>query len=637
MNFPYLFKPGDIGACRLRNRIIMSLYPTRYAADGKAGQKLVEFYRARARGGAALIVLDCPCLDYPRAYAVPHQLRMDTDEHVRSLTGLIDAVKSEGARVFMQLNYPKERSVAKPTPGARQIGDKWLAPLVDTMSIDEAYEILDIMVRGAAKAKEIGYDGIEIQASYGELISQLLSPLLNTRTDALGGSLVNRSHFLIQLIQQVKEQSGEDFPVMVKLVCDEFVEGGLDAAEAVTIAQWAEKAGADAIVANAGNKKNKFRTIPPFDSPPAPLAHLATRIKSVVGIPVVAIGKINRPAVAEEIIQTGKADFVAMARPLLADPELPRKAAAGRLDEIRPCVTCLEDCAGKGAEGIGRCCTVNPFAGHEYAWIISPAPSKKRVLVIGAGPGGMQAALVAGQRGHEVQLWEQSAQLGGQIRFANMAPFKEEMAGILNYLKNALQNSPIVVRLGRPVRASGVVAFEPDVVIVATGSRPGLPNIPGIDTARVVQARDLYDGPWPAGDRVLVIGGGDIGCETAEWLAASGRQVNIVEITPRVLSRMKNIPRERLMARLVEKKVRIYIETKVVSIAACNVHLKKKDGQEFKLAADLVVLCINAHPEDDLFHELQGKIKEVVAVGDAASPGNLGTALRNATEAALKI
>ena len=195
----------------------MSLYPTRYAADGKAGQKLVEFYRARARGGAALIVLDCPCLDYPRAYTVPHQLRMDTDGHIRSLTGLIDAVKSEGARVFMQLNYPKERSVLRPIPGARQMGDTWLAPLVDTMSIDEAHEILAIMVQGAAKAMDIGYDGIEIQASYGELISQLLSPISNTRTDVLGGSLENRSYFLIQLIQQVKEQTGGGFPVMVKL------------------------------------------------------------------------------------------------------------------------------------------------------------------------------------------------------------------------------------------------------------------------------------------------------------------------------------------------------------------------------------------------------------------------------------
>ncbi len=615
----------------------MPLYPTKYATEGKTTPKMVEFYRARAGGGVALIVLDCPCLDYPRAYKGSHQLRIDTDEHANDLTGLLDTIKSEGAKVFMQLNYPRERAVKQQVPGAKQKGDMWIAPLASTMSVEEAHEILEIMARGAVKAKDIGYDGLEIQASYGDLVSQLLSPLLNTRTDELGGSLENRSHFLIHLIQQVKGLTGKDFPVLVKLVCDEFVDGGLGIKEAMKIAARAEKAGADAIVANAGNKQTKYRTIPPLESPVAPLADLAAQIKSVVKIPVVAIGKINRPDVAEDIISQGKADFVAMARALVADPDLPRKAESGNLADIRPCVACLADCADKGVEGIGRCCTVNPFAGREYAWNPTPARQKKKVLVIGGGPGGVQAALIASQRGHEVGLWEQSDQIGGQIRFAHIAPFKEEMAGILNYHKNCLEKSPVTIRLGQQTNDSDIAAFNPDVVIVATGSRPGLPPIAGIDADFVVQARDLYETGPLAGDKIVIIGGGDIGCETADWLAGPGKQISVIEIAPAVLARMKNIPKERLLARLSEKSVHLYEETQVISIEEKIVRLKKKDGSEFMLEADLVVIGIDAQPEDSLFHTLRGKVKEVIAVGDAAAPGNLGAALRNATEMALKI
>jgi len=626
-----------MGPCVLKNRIIMPLYPTKYATESKPNPKMVAFYRARARGGAALIVLDCPCLDYPQAYKGPQQLRMDTAEYVHGLTELLDAIKSEGTKAFMQLDYPRERSLTQQIPGATPKGDGWVAPLATTMSLNEAEVILETMARGAAKAREIGYDGVEIQASYGEFISQLLSPLSNTRSDKFGGSPANRSSFLIRLIQRVKALTGDGYPVMVKLVCEEFVPGGLGIQDALEIARRVEQAGADAIVANAGNKQTKFRIIPPLDSPFAPLAQLAAHIKSVVNIPVVAIGKINRPDVAEDIIGRAQADFVAMARALVADPDFPRKAESGNAADIRPCVACLEDCAGKGVAGIGRCCTVNPFAGHEYDWQVSPAREKKKVLVIGAGPAGIQAALIASRRGHKVELWEQSDQLGGQIRFAHLAPFKEEMAGILNHLIHCLNKSSVMVRPGQRATESEITTLGPDVVIVGTGSKPGLPPIPGIDVDFVVQARDLYLTGPPAGDKIVIIGGGDIGCETADLLAAPGRQVSVVEIAPHVLARMKNIPRERLLARLSEKGVRIYEETRVIAVEDQKVRLNNRENREFMLEADLVVIGINAQPENALVHQLKGVIKEVIAVGDAASPGNLGAALRNATEIVLKI
>jgi len=614
----------------------MPLFPTKYATGNKVNQKMTEFYRTRAKGGVGLIVLDCPCLDYPRAYKGSHELRFDQEEYASGLIELINIIHNGSTKVFMQLNYPKERSFNKEVPGAKKKGDKWVAPLANSMSLEDADEILEIMTNGARRARETGYDGVEIQASYGDLIAQLLSPALNKRDDELGGFLENRARFLTRLITKVKDAAGEDFPVMIKLVCDEFVPGGLNIDDAQKVALLVEDAGADAIVANAGNKSTKFVTIPTHDSLPGPLVDLASKIKDKVHIPVIAIGKINSPDLADEIIRKGDADFVAIARALVADPDFPRKAESGMTDKIRGCIYCLEDCAEKGVPGIGRCCTVNPFAGLEYLWKISPASEKKKVIVIGGGPSGMQAAIIADQRGHEVELWEQN-QLGGQVRLASKAPFKEEVSEVLRYLKYCLDNSGVKLRSGYRAKADDIVSLDPDVVIVATGSREGSPDIPGIDSDLVVFAREIYEQNYDLGKRIVIIGGGDIGCETADLLSKDDRKISVVEILPKVLCKMKKIPRERLLSRLVEKGVKIFTETQVTSIEKNKVNMVKKDGEKFIIEADKVIVAIQAKPEDSLLHQLKDKVKNVIAVGDAKIPGNIGSALRSATEAALKI
>jgi len=440
---------------------------------------------------------------------------------------------------------------------------------------------------------------------------------------------------------------------MVKLVCDECVPGGLNPDDGAKIAVMVQQAGADAIVANAGNRSTKFFTIPGQESPAAPLVKLARKIKSVVDIPVIAIGKIGDPKLAEFIISENKADFTAMARALVADPDLPLKARQGRYKDIRPCVYCLEDCADKGVEDIGRCCAVNPFAGLEYLITVKPAGKRKKVLVAGGGPAGIQTAILADQRGHDVTLWEKDQQLGGQARLMSMAPHKKEMEKVLDYLIHTLESGDTKVKFGQKADRAGILEFKPDTLILATGACPIIPGFPGINSKHVIAAREIYqtgkdlvdqilrvDGRTGSDDHqrnIIVVGGGDIGCETAEWLAGPEKKITIIELQDVLLNRMKKIPKDRLLRRLRLNRVHTLTRTRLTAIHNGYIEVIGVDGSEYKIDADIVVLALPSLPDKSLSESLKDRFSGIFRVGDAAAPSNLGNALRSAVKTALEI
>jgi 2,4-dienoyl-CoA reductase-like NADH-dependent reductase (Old Yellow Enzyme family)/thioredoxin reductase len=613
MEFTKLFQPGVIGGVQIRNRIVMAPMGTHFAeADGSVGERVINYYVARALGGAGAIMVEASFPTFGR----DTRIYLADDRFIPGLKRLSDAIHGAGATAFIQIHPGRGRFDTVQAVSCAKLRVPGSGAMARALRTEEVEQRVAEFGEAALRARKSGFDGIEVHGGHGYLVADFLSSRTNKRTDKYGGSPENRARFAVELIRAAKERAGKDYPVLFRLSVDE-VGRHLQLKDAIAVSQMLEKAGANAIDITSAGADNYERVAAPYYLPLGYNARYAQRIRKSVGIPVSTAGRIDDPYVADEIIRRGKADFVTLGRALITDPEFPKKAAEGRVGDIRKCIaccSCIDVTVGKALK-----CTVNAAVGREGDKL-GPAPLARRILVVGGGPGGMEAARVAALRGHNVRLWESGKKLGGQVNLAALPPYKEPLTNVIQYLGNQLKELGVTIELGKEATLSSILEYKPDVVIVATGSLPVLPGLPGIEVNRnrVVTAQDVLGDRVVVGQKVVVIGGGSVGCETADFLASKGKQVDVVEILENFAQDATLPVLPYLLSRLEDQGVRMFAGVKDEELTEKGLKFKDREGRSIFLEADTVISAIGTRPNDELFKLLQGKIPAVHAIGDCA-------------------
>ncbi|MEM1658777.1 MAG: FAD-dependent oxidoreductase [Candidatus Jordarchaeales archaeon] len=659
-----LFEPITIKGVTLRNRVVMPAMHLGYAENGYVTKKLIDFYVERAKNKVGLIIVG-GCYINKHAMGAPSMIGISDDRFIPGLKELAEAVKAHGAKIAAQLyhsgRYSFSMIIGDRAHAPSSIMSKLTREIPKRMTLDEIERTIEDYGEAARRAKEAGFDAVEILSSAGYLIGQFLSPLTNRRTDKYGGNLRQRMNFALEVVERVREKVGTNFPIIFRVGGDDFMEGGNDLHEMKVFAAKLEDAGVDVINVTGGWHET---TVPQLtmNVPRGAYVYLAENIKDAVGIPVIACNRINDPLLAEYILRRKKADLVGIARGLLADPEFVVKAAEGRFDDIRPCIACTQGCFDSVFMLQPVTCLVNPAAGREKEFELKPAVKPKKVLIAGGGPAGMQAAIILKKRGHDVTIYEKTDKLGGQLILASAPKERSGFKAFINYLRRQVEKLGIKVVFGTEVTPELVEREKPDVVIVATGARPIKPKIPGIDKKNVVYAHDVLAGKVFVGEKVVIVGGGGVGCETALYLTDEGsidpetmifllerralsferalkllrksRDVVIVEMTDRIARDVGLTTRWTIRQSLELRKVRIVTNARVDEITDEGVIVN--NGEQF-FEADTVVIAVGSEPNNELVKQLEGKVAELYAVGDCVNPRKALEAIREATEVAMKI
>ncbi len=637
--FPALFKSGNIGRLRLNNRIIMGAMGNALAdAQGQVTEAMLEYYRLRARGGAAMVITQFASIT--REDMMPYNPAIFDDSYIPGWKKLVDIIHEQGAKACIQLMHPGMLLllVAKSLPAGMTIKVPSKTPLMtgdkpyQALTAGEIEKYIEDFAAAAVRANQTGADAVELHACHGCLLSTFLSPAINRREDEYGGSVENRTRFVRLVIERTKEKTGREFPLLVRINGNDDIEGGVTPEDVTAQAGIIRDAGADAVSISSGLEYWTTLMAPSYLSPKGVMAPIADRVKKNVGLPVLVSGKVD-PETAEKIIAGGSADFVVMGRPLLADPDLPGKLQQGGEDEVRRCLYC-NNCLRTS----WRSCTVNPGLYRETGPALPNGGPVKKVMVIGGGLAGLEAACLCRKRGYSVSLFEKEPELGGQWKIASTLLGKQGYAAIIDYLKRELEKLGVPIVLNNKVTREQVIAFQPDIAIIATGAVPAGLETPGADGANVFQANDVITGRVQAGSKCAVIGGSMLAMETAIFLAEQGRQVALVSHSG--LGGRKGpddmITFRGLLRRLVEMRIPLYLNVAINEISKTTVSVNMA-GENLALQADSVILAAGVKPVDGLISELKNVVPAIYPIGDCVVPGNAAQATYSAYRLALKL
>ncbi len=641
----------------LRNRIVSA--PTSLAElspEGYLTRENIAYYQLKAKGGAAVVTVGESIVHSATGKSHPKMILLDDPGIIPSLVETADAIHQYGALASIELSHGGMEANPAFLNGRRPIGPSaafvdigFMSDQAQRVEVEEMTpalmrEIADAYGAAAGTVKVAGFDMLMIHAAHGWLLAQFLSPLLNKRTDEYGGSLENRARFPLMVIDAVRARVGRDFPIELRMGGSELAEGGYTIDDAVAFARLVEKKVDLLHVSCGAHYFVETMTVmhPSMFLPHGCNVYLAEAVKKAVGIPVVAIGGISDPAQMEEIVASGRADVVAVARGLLADPEIPRKAKAGRDPEIVHCLRCFECIGGMMATRTTKC-SVNPVIGREWAL---PAPAvapgaRKKVLVAGGGPAGMQAAITAAERGHEVVICEKSGRLGGALNHADDVWFKQDLARFRDYQTGRLAALGVRVLLDTEMSAEVAAAETPDVVIAAVGAQPIVPDIPGIGGPDVMMAVDVHGAGARVGNDVLIIGGGQVGCETALHLVAKGKRVTVLEMLDDVARDANLMHRRALLLELAKAEavgsLTVLTGATCVEVRDRAVVAAGRDGGRTLHDCDTVVVAAGYKADPELIEAWADLAPEFMAIGDCVRPRKILNAVRTGYDAAMAV
>jgi 2,4-dienoyl-CoA reductase-like NADH-dependent reductase (Old Yellow Enzyme family)/thioredoxin reductase len=641
--YPKLFSPGKIRNLTLKNRVCKAPQSSGMNnKDGTVSERAIRYYRDQASGGAGMIIVEYAYVDEIGSKSAHCHLGISNNEHISGLAWLAENIKECGAVPAIQIEHCGRQKFLGTQPICSASEIPWpllwkqvgIQSVPHAMTISEIQDVVHAFGDAALRAKIAGFELVEIHGAHGYLLTNFFSPTTNHRIDLYGGSLENRMRICLEVYRDVRKKVGPDFPVTIRLSGTDYEPDGFPIEDTIALAEALEAEGIDGIHISGGDHHTMEHQVTPMSIPVCHNVWAAEAVKKAVHIPVIASGSITLPQYAEDILASGKGDFVALGRPLWADPEWPKKASEDRPEDIRPCIRCNEGCLERSFfQFKAVTCAVNPQISREGELKPVPTATPKTVAIIGAGPAGLETARICALRGHHVTIFECQDRNGGLLNEASVPEFKSDIRPYMEYLNTAIKKLDVKI-VRKEASVNDMKSF--DAVVCATGSKMIIPDIPGVDKPFVTNALDILNNKVKAGKKVVVAGGGLVGSETALHLAENGHDVTIVEMLPQIMNDVSSADVTVYSERMAKAHVGINTNMRLVSINDNGITVQGKHGIE-KISADTVVLALGLKNCDTLYHELEGLRKDVYIVGDAVKPGKIFDAIHSGYRVGLKI